>query len=166
MITCNAYDYRSLIESNLFSYVTIEDEGSLVKLHDVFCRDAQKERPLIEQYRIFQIYLDYICRKSKIMIINNQEATLVALFLNIVTLACELEERIVIENDPNFGLGIQTSDIEKILDIFFELNSEKVRFVPPSPNQPKTSQMKDVCTLIWAKSYEKVNTLSNARIPN
>lgn len=164
VIACNAYDYKSLIESNLFSYITIEDGGSLVKLHDVFCRDAQKYRPLVEQYRIFQIYLDYICRKSKIMIIKDQEATLVALFLNVVTLACELEEKMETENDSNFGLEIQTSDIEKILDIFFELNLAKVRFVPPSPNQIKTSQMKDVCTLIWAKSYEKVNTLNTIHL--
>lgn len=164
MIACNAYDFRTLIESNLFSYVTIEDNGSLVKLHDVFCRDAQKERPLTQQYRIFQIYLDYICRKSKVMISETQEATLVALFLNVVTLACELEEKMVVENDSKLGLKIQTIDIEKILDIFFELNLARIRFVPPSPNQIKTSQMKDVCTLIWAKSYEKVNTLNTIHL--
>lgn len=164
MIACKAYDYKSLIESNLFSYITIEDGGSLVKLHDVFCRDAQKDRPLIEQYRIFQIYLDYICRKSKKMIMANQEATLVALFLNVVTLACELEEKMAVENDSNFGQEIQTSDIEKILDIFFELNSAKIRFIPPSSNQLKTSQMKDVCTLICAKTYEKVNTLNTIHL--
>ena len=160
MIACNAYDYRTLIQSNLFSYVTIENSGSLVKLHDVFCRDAQRERPLAQQYRIFQIYLDYIWRKSKKMILDTHEATLVALFLNVVTLACELEEKIVIKNDFQFGAGIQTQDIEKILDIFFELNLARIHFVPPSPDQLKTSQMKDVCTLIWAKSYEKVSTLN------
>lgn len=164
MIACNAYDYRTLIESNLFSYITIENGGSLVKLHDVFCRDARKERPLAQQYRIFQLYLDYIFRKSKIMISNTQEAILVALFLNVVTLACEIEERMASDNDSQFGIEIQTSDVEKILDIFFELNLARVRFLPLSPDHLKTNQMKDVCTLIWAKSYEKVNTLDTIHL--
>lgn len=160
MLACMTYDYNELITSNLFSYISIGSDGSLVKLHDIFCADAQLGRPISEQHCIFQIYLDYICKMRDVLILKENGSILVALFLNILTLASELEEKMAYNGNDMCRDRLPVKDIEKILDVFFALCTDRVYFIPPSIEKVRTSQMKCVYQLVSAKMREKENTLS------
>ena len=160
MIACNAYDYSSIIQSNLFSYIVYGTNGSLVKLHDVFCRDVQLGRPTEELYTIFKAYLRFICYRSDVLLTEARGSVLTTLLQNALSLAIDIEERMQTENNTRIGSHLETTIIEELLDIFFTLVSARVRFTPQFPTCINTAQMKSVCQLIYAKSFEKENTLT------
>ena len=160
MIACSAYDYSSIIQSNLFSYIVYGTNGSLVKLHDVFCKDVQLARPLEELYTIFKTYLRFICYRSDALLAEARGSVLTILLQNLLSLAIDIEERMQIVNNIQSSLQLETIVIEELLDIFFTLVSARIRFTPQSPVCVHTAQMKSVCQLIYAKSFEKENTLA------
>lgn len=160
MIACNAYDYSSIIQSNLFSYIVCGTNGSLVKLHDVFCKDVQLGRPVEELYTIFKTYLRFICYRSDALLTEARGYVLTTLLQNALSLAIDIEERMQTEDDIRNGSQLETIVIEELLDIFFTLVSARVRFTPQFPAYVNTAQMKSVCQLIYAKSFEKQNTLT------
>ncbi len=160
MIACNAYDYEFIIKSNLFSYIVCETNGSLVKLHDVFCRDVQLGRSLGELYTIFKTYLRFICYRRDALLVEARGFVLTTLLQNALSLAIDIEERMQSENDIQIGLQLETFVIEELLDIFFALASARIRFIPQLPACIHTAQMKSVCQLIYAKAFEKENTLT------
>lgn len=96
MIACNSYDYESIIKSNLFSYIVYETKGSLVKLHDVFCRDVQLGRSLEELYAIFKAYLRFICYRRDVLLAETRGFVLTTLLQNVLSLAIDIEERIFV----------------------------------------------------------------------
>lgn len=155
MIDCAPYEYDEIIKSNLFNYVSKSKNSNLVKLHDVFCRDIYAYRSVSESYAILKTYLEYICHRRDIIISENNGATLVALFQNLIFLFTSIESRLGQEGN----LQLETDVIENLLDIFFSLVSNRVRFVPPSYENVRTEIMRKVCQFICAKTYEKDNTL-------
>ena len=160
MLACSAYDYSTIIQSNLFHYISEGTNSSLVKLHDVFCRDVQRGRPLQELYSIFKVYLTFICYRRDVLILENKGSTLAALFQNALSLAIDIEKRMKTESSLNEQSELDIVVIEKLLDIFFTLASAKIRFNPQAPESVRTSQMESVCKLIYAKLFEKENTLT------
>ena len=159
MITCSAYDYSTIIKSNLFSYVVYGTNNSLVKLHDVFCRDVQLGRPLDELYAIFKTYLRFICYRSDALLTEARGSVLTTLFQNALSLAIDIESRMQTEQTAQSDLKLETTVLEELLDIFFTLVSARIRFAPQLPAHVHTAQMKSVCQLIYAKMFEKENTL-------
>lgn len=159
MIACTAYDYSSIIQSNLFSYIVYGTNGSLVKLHDVFCRDVQLARPTNELYMIFKSYLCFICHRRDALLTEDRGSVLVILLQNILSLAIDIEHRMKVESGIHAEAKLETVVIEEILDIFFTINSAKICFTPQFPDNIYTSQMKSVCQFIYAKTFEKENTL-------
>lgn len=160
MIACNAYDYEPITKSNLFSYIVCETSGSLVKLHDVFCRDVRLGRSLGELYSIFKTYLRFICYRRDALLVEARGFVLSTLLQNALSLAIDIEDRMQSKNDIRIGLQLETIVIEELLDIFFTLVSARIRFIPQLPSCIHTAQMKSVCQLICAKAYEKENTLT------
>lgn len=155
MLDCAPYEYSTIIQSNLFSYISESKNNNLYKLHDVFCKDAMSGRSASECYSIYRCYLDYLCYRRDILAQDNNGTTLAALFQNAVYLAIELEERLLLEETVP---SIDQSVIEQILDIFFTLVANKVRFVPISFENVKTETMRKVCQFVYIKTYEKLNT--------
>lgn len=155
MLDCAPYEYSTIIQSNLFSYISESKNNNLYKLHDVFCKDAMSGRPASECYSIYRCYLDYLCYRRDILAQDKNGTTLAALFQNAVYLAIELEERLLLEENVS---SIDQSVVEQILDIFFTLVANKVRFVPTSFENVKTETMRKVCQFVYIKTYEKLNT--------
>lgn len=158
VIDCAPYEYTAIIQSNLFSYVSESKNSNLVKLHDVFCQDAQRGRPVNECYLIYKSYLSYICYRRDSLIKDNNGATLAALFQNAIYLAIGIEERMFHEETQPSTQSIDQSVVEQLLDIFFTLVANKVRFIPLSFENIKTETMKKVCQFVYIKTYEKSNT--------
>lgn len=156
ILTCAPYEYNTIIQGNLFNYVSESKNSSLVKLHDVFCRDAQLGRPISECYYIYKSYIKYICYRRDILLLENNGSVLAALFQNILYLSIIFEERMYSEN----LLEIEIPVIEQILDIFFTLTSNRIRFEPIPVNNIKTNTIKKVCQFVNAKICEKENTLN------
>lgn len=155
MLDCAPYEYSTIIQSNLFSYISESKNNNLYKLHDIFCKDAISGRPISECYTIYRCYLDYLCYRRDILVQDNNGTTLAALFQNAVYLAIELEERLLQEEAVS---SIDQSVVEQLLDIFFTLVANKVRFVPTSYANIKTETMRKVCQFVYIKTYEKINT--------
>lgn len=162
MLDCAPYEYNSIIESNLFKYVFKSDACDLIKLHDVFSRDVQNNRPINECYIIYKSYLNYICYRRDLLITKDGGILLVALFQNLVSLAVMFEERMV-DDICNNSKGIEIDVVEKILDIYFSLVSNNINFEPILYEDTKTETMKKVCKFIYAKTYEKNNTLETIK---
>jgi len=158
MLDCAPYEYATIIESNLFSYVSKSKNSNLVKLHDVFCKDAQNGRSVCECYSIYKAYLDYICYRRDVIVNDNNGASLAALFQNVLHIAIYLEERFYSEEINQFNYSIDKSVVEQILDIFFTLVANKVQFIPIPFENIKTEVMKKVCQFVHIKTYEKINT--------
>lgn len=158
MLDCTVYEYESIIESNLFSYVSESKSSNLVKLHDVFCKDVQNGRSVNECYTIYKTYLEYICFRRDLLIKDNHGASLAALLQNLIYLAISLEERCLKEKNTQINCSINEHIVEQLLDIFFTLVANKVRFAPVPFENIKTNTMKKVCQFVYAKTYEKVNT--------
>lgn len=163
MLDCTPYEYETIIQSDLFHYVSKSNNCSLVKLHDVFCKDVQNGRPVSEFCVIYQAYLDYLCYRRDYLVTENNGATLAALFQNALYLAISLEDRASQENGDHLDKVLDTKVIEQLLDIFFTLVANKVCFVPPSFEGIKTETMKKVCQFVYIKTYEKVNTLKTIK---
>lgn len=155
MLDCTPYEFSTIIKSNLFSYISESKNSNLYKLHDVFCKDAMSGRPVSECYSIYRCYLDYLCYRRDILVQDNNGTSLAALFQNAVYLAIELEERLLLEEAVP---SIDQSVVEQILDIFFTLVANKVRFAPVSFENVKTETMRKVCQFVYIKTYEKLNT--------
>lgn len=163
MINCTSYEYDSIIKSNLFNYISENNGSSLIKLHDIFCKDVQISRSLSEFYHIFKTYTEYICFRRDYLIQECHGASLSALLNNILSIAIILEKRIDTEALNRSVSEIDTEVIEQILDIFFALSSNRIRFIPPDPERIDTQKMKKVCMFIFAKTYEKENTLQTIK---
>lgn len=159
MLDCSPYEYKAIIQSNLFCYVSESKSSSLIKLHDVFCMDAQNGRPVFECYSIYKTYLDYICYRRDVLVTDNNGATLAALFLNAVSLAITIEERLSLEETQPSEQSIETNVVEQLLDVFFTLVAYKIRFIPLPYENIKTEVMKKVCQFVYIKAKEKENTL-------
>lgn len=155
MLDCAPYEYSTIIQSNLFSYISESKNSNLYKLHDVFCKDALSGRPASECYSIYRCYLEYLCHRRDILVQENNGTSLAALFKNAVGLAVDLEERLLLEGTMQ---SIDQSVAEQILDIFFTLVANKVHFVPVSFENIKTKTMRKVCQFVYIKTYEKLNT--------
>lgn len=155
MLDCAPYEYQAIIKSNLFNYISESRSSDLIKLHDVFCRDAQNGRPVNECYSIYTAYLDYICFRRDFLIKDHNGSSLAALFQNALHLAIWLEDRLMLEGQQ----AIEQRVVEQLLDIFFSLVANKVCFIPLQFENIKTSTMKKVCQFVHIKTYEKVNTL-------
>lgn len=158
MLECDAYEFDSIIQSNLINYISTNKNSSLLKLHDVFCRDVQRGRSLSEFYLIFKTYVEFICFRRDVLIHENSGSSLVALFSNIISLATLIENRMECETVCYGRSELETEVIEQILDIFFSISSNKLRFSPPLPEKVKPHKMHNVCQLIYAKTYEKRNS--------
>lgn len=158
-INVSTYEYENIIESNLINYVSKEKNTDLVKLHDVFCLDVQKSRKNFEICDLFNSYLDYICYRRDSIFEKDKGVSLSILFQNAINIAIELEYRLSKEN-----LQLETSVIERLLDVFFTLSSWKIHFDPKNPNEVKPGKMKNVCQLVYAKVHEKRNTLETIRM--
>lgn len=158
-INIPTYEYKNIIESNLIDYVSKEKHTDLVKLHEIFCADVQKSRKIFEICELFDSYLDYICYRRDSIFEKDKGITLSILFQNTINIAIELEERLSKEN-----LSLETSIIEKLLDVFFTLSSWKIHFVPKDPDKVTTYKMKNVCQLVYAKINEKRNTLETIKM--
>lgn len=164
VLDCAPYEYHSIIESNLFNYVSESSSNNLCKLHDVFCKDVQVGRAIDECYSIYKIYMKYICYRRDYILQENNGAVLAALLQNLLYLGIVFEERMMLEALPHFFNAIEESVVEQLLDIFFTLASNKVRFEALSFDNIKTETMRKVCQFIYAKTYEKVNTLNTIKI--
>lgn len=158
MLDCAPYEYTNIIQSNLFSYVSESKNSNLIKLHDVFCKDVLNGRPVSECYSIYRSYLDYLCYRRDVLIKANNGASLAALFQNALYLAIVLEERLFREETISSKRQIETSVVEQLLDIFFTLVANRVRFVPLPFEKIKTRTMRKVCQFVYIKTYEKLNT--------
>ncbi len=158
MIASKAYNYEEIVKGSLCQYLSYGSNNNLVKIHEVFSRDVQHIRPLAEFYSIFKTYVDYICFRRDIIVNENNGSTLSILLQNILSLAISIEARIKKEK-TNVEYTIETSIIEKMLDIFFTLISYRIRFYPQAPNKINTPIMQDVLKFIYAKTFEKQNTL-------
>lgn len=163
MLDCAPYEYTTIIQSNLFNYVSESKNSNLVKLHEVFCKDVQNGRPVNECYSIYRTYLDYICFRRDFLIKENNGASLAALFQNALYLAICFEERLLQEESQLSSQSIDRCVVENLLDIFFTLVSNKVRFVPIPFENIKTETMKKVCQFVYIKTYEKANTLETIK---
>lgn len=172
MLKCAAYEFTAIINSDLINYLSVGKRSNLYKLHDVFCRDVQSERNVAEFYSIFSCYLEYICFRRDHIIQENNGATLTVLFQNIIHLAIVLEEKIEdrrLTTDMGSVPSLNTSDLEKILDIFFTLDSYRIcfDFKYPTANVPL---MGNICRFVYAKVNEKKNTNATIKmledIPN
>ena len=159
MLDCSPYEYTSIIQSDLINYVSNSKDSNLLKLHDIFCRDVQRGRPASECYSIFRSYLDYICYRRDLIVTENKGTTLVVLFQNALSLAVELEERLCQEQTTNIDSRLDTIIAEELLDIFFTLVANRIRFIPLSYEGIKTDTMKKVCQFVYIKAYEKNNSL-------
>lgn len=93
------------------------------------------------------------------MVTDNNGATLAALFLNAVSLAITIEERLSLEETQPSEQSIETNVVEQLLDVFFTLVAYKIRFIPLPYENIKTEVMKKVCQFVYIKAKEKENTL-------
>lgn len=159
ILNCAPYEYTAIISGNLFNYVSESTNGSLYKLHDVFCKDVQMGRPVEECYSIYKIYLKYICHRRDFLFAENNGASLAALFQNALYLAIIFEERMYSNCAFHCVHEIEICVVEQLLDIFFTLISNRVRFEPIPFDDIKTTVMKKVCQFVYVKIYEKNNTL-------
>lgn len=159
ILDCASYEYATIIKSNLFNYVSESTNSSLVKLHDVFCKDVQMGREIDECYTIYKSYLEYLCYRRDAIIQENTGAVLAALFQNALYLAIVFEERMSKNVQSKLSKKIEKAIVENLLDIFFTLTSNRIRFEPLPFDNIKTETMRNVCQFVYAKTYEKVNTL-------
>lgn len=159
MLDCAPYEYEMIIQSNLFSYISESKNNNLRKLHDIFCKDVIIGRSAAECYSIYKCYLEYICYRRDILVKENNGASLAALFQNAVCLAIDLEERLFNGATEQPKQQLDKNIVEQLLDIFFTLVANKVRFIPLPFENIKTETMRKVCQFVHIKTYEKLNTL-------
>lgn len=102
-LPCSNLDYYDIIETTLCNYVT--EEESLVKLHDVFTRDASQSMKPRARLDVIEEYVAFIAQRNS----QYSLADLLTLFQNILLIELELD------ND------ISTACLEYTVDVFLQL---------------------------------------------
>lgn len=147
---CPMEDYEEIISTSLSNY--IERTKGLVKLHEVFCRQAANVLTPAYKREVWSCYLEFIwARGVGTADVNAQEA-LPTLFLNLLHCCKELK------------INPTEQETERLLDIFFRIMDTRIFFEPPSPECGTITPLNDIILLLNAVIYEKVNTNDTIRL--
>ena len=141
-LSCPYADYDDIIYVSLIQY--IENSESLIKLHDIFCKNVLKILPRNQITDNLNYYLDYILKRESY---NNVHSisTLVTFLINIIN----------IENDLGNTFNVPQEIIEKTLDLFFMVFETGVDFQPIKPNGHCNTDIADMLYFILAIQEKK-----------
>lgn len=144
-LNCPIYDYEEIVQVSLLQY--IEDLNSLVKIHDVFCKNVCKVLSTQRKIDILHCYLTYIISREAYRQDINQASILLTLFINTLHIEIELSSNTL----------LPTIIIEETLDLFFMLLDIKAAFTPIEP-MGNNSNVNNMLNLINAIFYKKSST--------
>lgn len=158
-LNCPIYDYEEIVQVSLLQY--IEDLNSLVKIHDVFCKNVCKVLSAQRKIDILHSYLTYIISREAYRQDINQVSILLTLFINILHIEIELSSKIV----------LPTIIIEETLDLFFMLLNIKAAFTPIEPigNNSNVNDMLNLMNAIFSKKSstpKAINYLNEIKNPS
>lgn len=146
-LQCSILDFQEITQVSLLNYT--EQSNDLVKIHDIFCKNAIAVLDTYVISKIFDTYLTYLAKREvQLNLINKNLNSIIALFSNVINLCIDYNKKIKLSKEMS----------ENIIDLFLMISDTKILLPIPKPSDNYAIEINDILYFMDAILYEKENT--------